>query len=288
MKTLYITGCNGFIGSRMMQYFSKFPEYIVYGIQRGNNERVNNIIYCDYENVNYLKNIIRENCIVIHTASFIPKVENDNKETEIINTNLVDFVIAVFKSKEIENLFNLSSISVYGYGKKDLVNITEDAEIILPSYYAKAKYKSEILLSNNFQRTYNLRISSPFGKDKKNKALLDVLIEKILNNEEVIIYGEGKRKQDFIWIEDICRTIEIIIKKNCIPGDYNLCTGTPLSVKEIIYKLEYITKKKANITSINKTEAPSVTISNEKLLKIMDSDKRFFTPFEQAIKELIW
>ena len=35
-----------------------------------------------------------------------------------------------------------------------------------------------------------------------------MIVEKILNHEEINIYGEGKKTRDFIWVEDIARVIE--------------------------------------------------------------------------------
>lgn len=285
MRSIYITGCNGFIGSRMMQYFEKIPGFDVYGIRKGGNERLSNIVYSDYRKVDFLKRIIKENCYVIHTACYIPEPENDNQQTEVINTEIIDFILEAFENKKVEGFFNFSSISVYGYGKKELKNVTEDTEIVLPSYYAKSKYKSEILLSKFFQKNYNMRISSPFGIGKKRKNVIDLIIEKILNNEEIIIYGEGKRKQDYIWVEDIARVIKEMLDKSIMPGDYNLCTGTSLSIEEIISLVENFTKKRAKVKSINERETYSVTISNEKLLKGIGINKSFFTTFEKIIKE---
>ena len=66
MKTLYITGCNAFIGTRLLDYFSKSSEYNVYGIRRGDNKVVDNIIYCDYEDCSFLPSVVERSCNIIH------------------------------------------------------------------------------------------------------------------------------------------------------------------------------------------------------------------------------
>ena len=171
-----------------------FMEY-----EEGDNKVVNNIIYCDYEDCSFLKSVVERSCNIIYTATYIPEsITDDNKELEIINSKLADFKIEVFSNKEVNRFFNLSGINIYGYGQKELIDVSEDGDILLANYYAKSKYKSEILFSHCFERNYNLRISSPFGRDKRKKALLEMIVEKILNHEEINIYGEGKRTQDFI------------------------------------------------------------------------------------------
>ncbi|XID91097.1 NAD-dependent epimerase/dehydratase family protein [Paenibacillaceae bacterium WGS1546] len=287
MKTIYITGCNGFIGSRLLRYFSVMPDYEVYGITRGKNFVENKMIYCDYKDEQFLKQIIKENCYVIHAAAAIPDTTNDNIQIELINTQLAKFLINIFKSKNVIKFFNLSGINVYGYGQRELVNVKEDADIVLSNFYAKAKYISEILLSANFNLNYNLRISSPYGRGKKTKTILELLIDKIINDEEIEIYGEGERKQDFIWVEDVSRIIHELIINNVAPGDYNLCSGSSLSIREIILLLEILTGHKANIVSIQKPEYYSVSVSNENILKGIKKDCSFFTPFEKAVKELL-
>ncbi len=287
MKIIYITGSNGFIGQRLMDYFHKVPKYKIYGIQQGKNKVKNNIIYSDYQDFKFLKDQIKTGCFVIHTAAFIPEKNKDNETVRVINNGITNFVIKAFKAKKIENLFYTSGINVYGINKKNTVNINEDAEIILDSYYARSKYDSEVLLSNNFERNYNLRISSPFGKGKKTKNLLEELVTKVLKNEKITIYGKGERRQDFVWVEDVARAIEQLIEKNAPPGDYNLCSGNSPSVQELIFIMEEIMNKKINFASIKKPESFSITLSNDKFLKAIEADKSFFTPLKDAIKEIL-
>jgi len=287
MDIIYIVGCNGFIGNRLFRYFKRLLKYRVIGIDQGKNEIFDDIILSDFTDVELLKNKIENNSFVIHTSAYIPEINNDNIETEIINEKIIRFVIEVFKEKNVKKFFNISTISLYGYGQRVLDNVTENDMIILANYYSKAKYRNEILLTEFFANNYNLRISSPFGEGKKKKSFLDLAIGKIINNEEIVIYGNGERTQDYIWVEDIARIIEEILIKDALPGNYNLTSGMSLSVMEVISIIENVTQKSAKTISINRAEDYSVSVCNNKLLKEIKRDKSFFTLFEKAIMELL-
>ena len=93
MKTLYITGCNGFIGIRLLEYFSKSSEYNVYGIRRGDNKVVDNIIYCDYENCRFLS--VREVITIIekimkYKANVVSIDKTESQSVTISNEKLLN------------------------------------------------------------------------------------------------------------------------------------------------------------------------------------------------------
>jgi nucleoside-diphosphate-sugar epimerase len=89
----YWCRCNGFIGNRLLDYFSKSSEYNVYGIGRADNKVVDNIIYCDYENCRFLS--VREVITIIekimkYKANVVSINKTESQSVTISNEKLLN------------------------------------------------------------------------------------------------------------------------------------------------------------------------------------------------------
>jgi UDP-glucose 4-epimerase len=264
--TIYITGANGFIGQELIKFFyNKFADKNIIGISYSDKNYIEgDKIYSDYKNTAWLKdNIEIENSIVIHTAAYIPSEREKFKEIETLEVNekINSFVYECFKDSR--KIVYFSSVAVYGYGYKELKNIDESSEIVLEDYYAKAKYNGEKLFSE-LSKSCILRLTSPYGKNKKNKNILEKTVENIAESKPVTIYGKGERTQDFIYVKDICEIIYLTIL-NDISGTFNFGNGNSVKMTEIIKTAEKVMKKEAEIVRINIKEENFTSVNTTKL-----------------------
>jgi nucleoside-diphosphate-sugar epimerase len=284
MEKVYITGCNGFVGRKLFQHFSQVPDIEVFGITRGSNRVRQNIIYSDYHDAQFIADLVAPNAHVIHTACVIPQDWQDRAAIEA-NERISSFVVNAFDQAKIRTLLHFSSISVYGYGMQELDHVTEDANIVLSNAYARAKYHSEVLLSHAFAQVYHLRMSSPFSREEQRNRLIYQIIDDFFADRSLTVYGQGVRKQDFIWLDDVARLVEQMIRITPPAGAYNLAAGQSYSVMELIRLLERLSGKQATITSVDREEAPSVTVDNRKILQALGWDCDALTTMERALGE---
>lgn len=265
---IYITGANGFIGKELIRCFDdKFANKKIIGISYSENNYIEgNKIYSDYKNTAWLKdNIEIDNSIVIHTAAYIPNEREKFKEIETLEVNekINSFVYECFK--ECKKIVYFSSVAVYGYGYKELQNIDENSEIILKDYYAKGKYSGEKLFGK-LKKNCILRLTSPYGKSKKNKNILEKIVENVAKCNEIIIYGEGNRTQDFIYIKDVCEVIYRILK-NDISGTFNLGSGNVVTMMDVIQIAEKIMKKSAKLVKLDIKEENFTSVNIDRLIE---------------------
>lgn len=270
---IYVTGANGFIGKYLINYFKKFDKYKVLGVSHSNkNYFLNDIIYTDYKDIKWLENILRKSSILIHTAAYIPKEKGNysNKETFHINSNIDKFITNAFLGFA-DKVIYFSSVAIYGYSYKDIINITEQSPVNILDYYSKSKLFGERVIRENYRnKEYILRLSSPYGIGKNNIGILEKTIYSAINNEQIEIYGSGNRTQDYIYISDICKVIHIIIDTKIENGVYNLASGMPCNMSQLIKIIIDTFKSNSNVLIINKNETPSISIDNAKICKKMN------------------
>ncbi len=270
---IYVTGANGFIGKSLIEYLNKIEKYNIVGISHAeNNSFSNNIIYSDYKNIEWLKSILVKNSILIHTAAHIPKAQNEclDKEVFDINVNIDRFIASAFL-EFVESVMYFSSISVYGYGYIDLIKVTEKSSINAFDYYSKSKIFGENIIQKYYKnKEYILRLSSPYGKNKKNKGILETITYNAINGYDIEIYRNGDRTQDYVYISDICKVVSIIINNKPENGVYNLASGNSCKMSNLVKTIVEIFKSNSQIINIDKEESPSVCINNTKICKEMN------------------
>ena len=97
-----------------------------------------------------------------------------------------------------------------------------------------------------------LRFANVYGEGMppNSHSVLSTFVYKIVNHEELIINGDGSQKRDFIHIKDVVTAITKAIDTDTPtekPLIINICSGTPVSLKELILKIEALTGKNALI-----------------------------------------
>ena len=117
------------------------------------------------------------------------------------------------------------------------------SEIMCKMYSEKIKKKLQTIVI----RPGNLY--GPHDKFDPEKAkVIPSLIRKFLNNKkEINVWGDGKDVKDFMYIEDFCKIIFKISQKLNHSSIINVASGKNITIRDIIKKLEKITKKNPKI-----------------------------------------
>ena len=232
---ILIIGSNGFIGKSLYDYFSSF--YNVYGVDVVESNQKN------FSQINLVSDI--ENLEGINTFNFII---NASGSTDVKRSNelpLNDFkkntlnvyeILSIIKTKSPKSKFiNISSGAVYG--NKNSAAIETDKLNPVSTYGFNKKMAENICehFYNQFKiSSFSLRIFSAYGPGLKRQLFWD-LYEKSLKTNQIELYGDSTDYRDFIYIDDICEFIKIIIEKN-ISGYhvFNLSSGMLTTIESAV------------------------------------------------------
>ena len=238
--TIIVTGGAGFIGSNFIFYLLKeHPEYRIIcldkltyagnlstlkGIMNEPNFRFVKLDICDREGVYQLFEEEHPDIIV----NFVDRsIENPGVflETNIIGTaTLMD----ACRKYGIQRYHQVSTDEVYGDLPLDRPDLffTEDTPIHTSSPYSSSKAGAD-LLAMAYHRTFGLpitisRCSNNYGPYQFPEKLIPLMIANCLNNKALPVYGEGLNVRDWLYVEDHCRAIDLIVHKGRIGEVYNV------------------------------------------------------------------
>jgi UDP-glucuronate 4-epimerase len=159
-------------------------------------------------------------------------------------------------SDSVRHLVYASSSSVYGNDTK--APFCEDARADKPvSYYGATKRAGE-LLSHSYAELFGLmqtglRFFTVYGPWGRPDMAYWLFTEKILRGEPIPVFGEGKLRRDFTYVDDIVEALVRIVEQPFAGGEgaphrvYNLGNHRPETVIDLIRLIEDATGRKAEI-----------------------------------------
>ena len=145
------------------------------------------------------------------------------------------------------HLIYASSCSVYG--SSSLIPWNEENATFPDNYYSISKRVGEMLFYQEFQKGLPLtvlRINALYGANSNRKTVINIFLEKALQNEDIILFGNGTRKQDFIYFKDVASAVlrAYIDKKYDI---YNIASGKTITMQELADLIINLTNSSSKI-----------------------------------------
>ena len=244
MKVI-VTGGAGFIGSNFVFYMlKKHPDYEIICLDSltyaGNLSTLKDVM--DNPNFKFVKLDIRDRegvyklfeeekpDVVVNFAaeSHVDRsIENPEifLETNIIGTSVL---MDACRKYGIKRFHQVSTDEVYGDLPLDRPDLFfhEDTPLHTSSPYSSSKASADLLVGA-YGRTFNLpvtisRCSNNYGPYQFPEKLIPLMIQRALNNEKLPVYGDGKNVRDWLYVEDHCKAIDLILE-NGKPGEvYNI------------------------------------------------------------------
>lgn len=190
---------------------------------------------------------------------FISTTTNQNVFNDLhidIDTNLSLFVDVLKNCRDRDVVFNfISSGFVYG---NDVIDAKETDCCNPTGFYSITKRCAEQLLISfceTFEVKYRiLRIGNVYGLDKTvslGKNVLGYMISLLKKNQDIKLYDGGKFLKDYIYVEDICRAIKVVLDQGDLNEIYNIASGTSLTFREIIETSKVLTSSKSKIIDVS-------------------------------------
>jgi dTDP-glucose 4,6-dehydratase len=246
-KTIMITGAAGFIGSHVCRLFiNKYPTYLIVNVDAltyaGNLENLRDIETAlnyrfeksDITDENGISELFSEYSFdaVIHLAAESHVDRSIIDPLAFVKTNVMGTAVLLnacrkFWNKDIkEKLFyHVSTDEVYGsLGSEGF--FTEETPYDPRSPYSASKAASDHFVMA-YHHTYDLPVimsncSNNYGSHHFPEKLIPLMINNIVNNKPLPVYGKGENVRDWLWVEDHARAIDVIFH-NGKPGEkYNI------------------------------------------------------------------
>lgn len=240
---LLVTGGAGFIGSNFILYwFKNHPNDLIINLDKltyaGNLENLKDVEknpnykfihgdICDKEVVN---KAIAGSDIVVHFAAESHVDRSILEPADFVKTNILGTQVlleSAFENK-IKRFHHVSTDEVFGSLDLDEKNIFNEKTNYNPrSPYSASKAGSDHLVRAYFY-TYNLPItisncSNNFGPYQFPEKFIPLMITNLIEGKKVPVYGDGLYVRDWLYVEDHCRAIDLILNKGKIGETY--CVG---------------------------------------------------------------
>ncbi len=201
---ILITGISGFLGKNLAKHFNK-NNYSVCGIDL-NEGYLDNIKITAEKNIDTIT--IRPDVVIICHAAVASG--NSIIENNILFESNVAFTQIIAEKFYNSKIIYISSASIYQINN-DI--ISEKSNILPQSEYALSKLWAEHIVLKSKKSTI-LRLSSLFGIGMKENTIIPNYIKQAMQNKTIEVWGDGKRVQNYIHVNDVVNIIECIINKN--------------------------------------------------------------------------
>ncbi len=252
-KVVLITGGAGFIGSNLIHYMiNKYPEYEIVNLDKltyaGNLENLKSVD--DKPNYHFVKGDIANRELVEHifeeygpdyVVNFAAESHVDRSiegpevfvRTNVYGTHVLLDVAKEYwekKGKSDVRFIQISTDEVYGsLPLESNEKFTEESPLKPNSPYSATKAGADLICRSYFI-TYNFpviitRSSNNFGPRQYPEKLIPLTIKRALEGKEIPVYGDGQNVRDWLYVEDNCRAIDLVLHKGRIGEVYNIGGG---------------------------------------------------------------
>lgn len=245
MRTVIVTGGAGFIGSNFIFYMLKtHPEDRIVCLDKltyaGNlstlapvmdkpNFRFVRADICDRETVFALFEEEKPDVVVNFAAE--SHVDRSIEDPGVfLRTNILgtQTLMDACRKYAVKRYHQVSTDEVYGdlpLDRPDLL-FTEETPIHTSSPYSASKASADLLVLA-YHRTYGLpvtisRCSNNYGPYHFPEKLIPLMIANALNDKPLPVYGQGLNVRDWLYVEDHCRAIDLILQKGLVGEVYNI------------------------------------------------------------------
>lgn len=243
MKTIFVTGGAGFIGSAFVRLvLEENPEIEVVNFDAltyaGNPENLigleddprHTFIQGDITNREAVLNSLPENADAIFNFAAESHVDRSiHSADEFLKTNIVgtQILLDAAREKNVRRFVQISTDEVMGSLPDDSdLYFTENSSLQPNSPYAASKAAAE-LVCRAARETFGVdyvvtRCGNNYGPRQFPEKLIPLMISNALLDEPLPVYGDGRNVRDWIYVEDHCRAIWAIYEHGAAGAAYNI------------------------------------------------------------------
>lgn len=243
-EKVLVTGGAGFIGGNFVQHLvSKYPEYHIFNLDlltyAGDLVKHKEIENAD--NYTFVKIDIADRAAVMslfeaekfdYVVHFAAESHVDRSITHpeiFVKTNVMgtQALLDAAKANGLKKFVHVSTDEVYGELDFDPTTFfTEDTPLQPNSPYSASKASSDFLV-RAYHETFGLpvnitRCSNNYGPYHFPEKLIPLTISRVLNEQKVPVYGDGKNIRDWLHVKDHCLAIDLVMHEGVNGEVYNV------------------------------------------------------------------
>lgn len=251
MRSLMVTGGAGFIGANFVHFWvDRHPDdrlivldALTYAGNQANLEPVQDLPNFRFVHGNILdraliNTLMHEEKIdtIVHFAAESHVDRSIHEPDAFIQTNVIGTHNLLMAARELwldsddapatHRFHHVSTDEVYGSLGADDPAFTEQTPYAPNSPYAASKASSDHLV-RSYHHTFGLEVttsncSNNYGPYQFPEKLIPLMIVNALTGRPLPIYGDGTNIRDWLYVEDHCRGIDLVISKGRLGATYNI------------------------------------------------------------------
>lgn len=293
LKNILVTGGAGFIGSNFLHFMvNKYPDYRFINLDlltyAGNLENLTTIerrsnykfVKGDITDQNLVDKLVKEkvDCIVNFAAEthVDRSIQDPQKflQTNVLGTQVL---LEAAKKYQIKKYIQISTDEVYG-SLNSTGCFTEETPLAPNNPYSASKAGADHLVRAYYQ-TFGLpinitRCSNNYGPYQFPEKLIPLFVTNALENKKLPLYGDGQHIRDWIYVEDHCRAIDLVIHQGKNGQIYNIAGDNQLTNYQVTKTILEVLKKPTSLIQYTKDR--------------LGHDRRYALDSEKLQQELGW
>ena len=270
---ILITGATGSVGYDLVNYLSKNHKiYALYRKKTHKTKTKKNVIWIKIKslsNFRFPKKLKIQS--LVHCAVDQRYLNTDKNKYFKSNINMTKNLLQLLKKQKKGLFFNFSTIEVYGTVNTNILN--ENYKPLKQNIYGMMKFKCEKLIEKSGLNYVNLRLPgvlNTFSKEIKNRPWINLISNKLINNEEFSIYNSRQKFNNIINTSEIAKLIIKLSKMNKdVKSNFNLSGSKPIKLKKLIKFMILKTNSKSLVVE-KKNNKKSFLISTKKIENFLD------------------
>jgi len=292
---LLVTGGAGFIGSNFILYWmAQHPDDSIVNLDKltyaGNLENLTSVeknthytfIHGDICDPIIVKQAMDGVDIVVHFAAESHVDRSITDPSPFVQTNMLgtQVLLDAALTAKVQRFHHISTDEVFGSLKlDDPGKFTERTPYDPKSPYSASKAGSDHLV-RAYHHTFGLPVtitncSNNFGPFHFPEKFIPLAITNLLEGKKVPVYGDGKNVRDWLYVEDHCRAIALVLQKGTVGETY--CVG---GLTKDINNLEVI---KMILQKMGKDESSIEFVKDR-----AGHDRRYAIDWSKINKKLGW
>ncbi|OGF62733.1 MAG: dTDP-glucose 4,6-dehydratase [Candidatus Fischerbacteria bacterium RBG_13_37_8] len=285
---ILVTGGAGFIGSNFIHsLLAHYPEHSIINLDKltyaGNIDNIADLqdnkhhtfIMGDICDKSLVNAVIPGTDLIVHFAAETHVDRSIHEAGEFLQTDIIGtfILLEAAKKHKVKLFIQISTDEVYGSIEKGFC--TENSPLMPSNPYSASKAAAD-RLAYSYYKTYQLpviitRCSNNYGPYQHPEKLIPLFVTNAIEDKPLPLYGDGLNIRDWIYVEDHCTALELIINKGDVGEVYNIATHhfrTNIEVTKII--LKYLHKHETLITYVKDRPGHDrkYSITNSKLKKL--------------------
>ena len=278
-KGVIVTGCGGFIGQHITRfllrrnarvlgmYHSTKPIFLQNDFDPGRLHPIKKDLCRSSKLPRNVREFSNQFEVMIHCAGLDGNTQFKLDYTAQImseNTRMTLNVLQMCIDYNIKNIVLLSSAEIYDPSLTGIINEDDDYSkraITISNGYVLSKIFAEVT-AELFSKQHGIsvflpRLGNVYGPgDHYGDAparVIPTMIQKLANNEDIEIWGDGKQQRQFMYVEDVANAILGIIEKGHV-GTINIAAKEPTSILDLANMIADEVGAKTNRVSLDLTK----------------------------------